>query len=202
MAWKTAVLFRISLSILWRTTNFCHGHYLKCIKNFREKFIWLDNILQFPMVLFEKTTASFRDRISVWITQILGTKWSELDSESAKITLWISFWFSILFSLALKRWNKKIGNYKYISESSSDNWRQLDTYHHFVGKLSWPNEYIRWSTLSDSAGSFITWAKFSWEWNYWMVKTIKMHSSRKTVEYLSNNGYLRKPIKMCEKRKR
>ena len=103
MAWKTAVSFRISLSILWWTINFFHGNYLKCIKNFREKFIWLDNILQFPLVLFEKTTASFRDRISVWITQILGTKWSELDSESAKITLWISFWFSILFFLSAKK---------------------------------------------------------------------------------------------------
>ena len=72
MAWKTAVSFRISLSILWWTTNFFHGHYLKCIKNFREKFIWLDNILQFPLVLLEKTTASIRDRISVWIRQILG----------------------------------------------------------------------------------------------------------------------------------
>ena len=135
MAWKTAVSFRISLSILWVTTNFFHGHYLKCIKNFREKFIWLDNILQFPLVLLEKTTASFRDRISVWIRQILGTKWSELDSESVKITFWISFWFSILFSLALKRWNKKIGNYNYINESSSDNRRQLDTHHHFCPEI-------------------------------------------------------------------
>ena len=135
MAWKTAVLFSISLSTLWLTTNWCHGHYLKCFKNFREKVICLDNILQFPLVLLEKTTALFRDRINVWIKQILGTKWSELDSESVKIALWISFWFSILFSLALKRWNKKIGIYKYINESSSDNRRQLDTHHHFCREI-------------------------------------------------------------------
>ena len=60
MAWKTAVSFSISLSILWWTTNWCHGHYLKCFKNFRENFIYLDNILQFSLMLFEKTT-SVRD---------------------------------------------------------------------------------------------------------------------------------------------
>ena len=61
MAWKTAVSFSISLSVLWWTTNWCHRHYLNCFKNFREKFIYLDNILQFPLALFEKTTAQFRD---------------------------------------------------------------------------------------------------------------------------------------------